>query len=156
MGSDELAMTVTCPLCYAKPGQACVYMNDHVLRSYEWSTGRTTKQYSHRMGDPTKRPHNDRRNKIVKTQEADRRAAYYAMMTKPPDGLFELRALDVAEYNKTKAWIRNFGNILWRRPWNAPMTRAEKTAFSTAWDARYESAQANRSERRTAPRKGTS
>lgn len=141
--SDAMAREVACPRCHARKEQPCTYLSDGEKSKWNGPGTWTYTIRSWKAGEPCQRVHNERRNSwYVKMNRARRREwevkaqAAYEKYKVPPAALFTLRALDVAEYGRTKDWLREHGHILWARPRNSPMTREEKTAFSSAWDAR--------------------
>lgn len=105
--ADAMALEAKCPLCKASPGRPCVYMADKVKRTYNYHTGITAATVVSERGTPTKRVHNDRRERVwKKIMRADREAYQKAHTDREPSALFALRAFDVAEYNQTKEWLR--------------------------------------------------
>ena len=138
MSEDEQAVyDVSCPKCKAKKWEDCIYLPVQTTRfSY------TPRQQAvrDRVGTPTKRPHNERRSKAVRKIEVARRQAYYDTMITPPAALVSLRAFDMEQYDKTKAWLRRHGHILWEmKSRGRAFTIDERFAFERAWDARVAS-----------------
>jgi hypothetical protein len=66
MNDQDVIDRVSCPKCKVKKGQPCVYVPIYVPALYARS--RQTQERLARVGTPTKRPHNERRDKLRKIE----------------------------------------------------------------------------------------
>lgn len=102
---EEAAYRLSCPLCLARKGEPCLYLEPAPRMEHRRSPGYQAQL--DRAGTPTKQPHAERFAKVDKYLRQARRAQELKVMkaTQPP-WLAPLRAFDAAEYEQMRDWLR--------------------------------------------------
>ena len=110
MGQEEEAISVSCPKCGAKRGEPCTYIP--LVEDGRYVTSNKIRARMAIVGTPTKRPHNDRMNRLTDVQRARRRRQRLQTgIASTPAALFALRDFDRREHERLKAWLKENWSI---------------------------------------------
>jgi hypothetical protein len=98
ISDPEVIAGVRCPLCKAKKGSPCIHMNSKAL---------------YRAGQPTKRPHQERRDSAyrMRRQKYLQAPAVQAVRVRT-DVVASLYEFDRREAMQLRAWLVAYGDIL--------------------------------------------
>lgn len=93
---DAIA-TGGCPRCGAPKGEPCQY-------TQESTTGSLYGRITHRVGDPTQRPHNERLQRLARREKRQ----HYRMNPIPPTppAIVALREFERQETDALTSWLR--------------------------------------------------
>jgi hypothetical protein len=111
--SDDEALLYDCPLCYQLAGMMCVYTPVAMADPHSRSVAQ--QQRLSRVGTPTSKVHNERRRVIYEF----RRRVYQQQLDEKRHKQRHLTARkalalwDAQEDIVLRAWLRQFGSILW-------------------------------------------
>lgn len=116
----EAVNTEKCPKCGAEPMRMCVYVQVPVPQGY--SRGGPAVERYQRSGTPTKVPHHERAEALRARKRKERQRAERKSLEKrraamkPSDETLEavraMRQYDLAEHEKLRAWVQEYGDIL--------------------------------------------
>lgn len=111
---EEVIAEVRCPLCKAKKGSPCVYVRNKVI--YQYANTASNRAKAARVGQPTKRIHQERRDSAYRARRQARSIAPQHPLLHIRPELLEvaaaMRAFDLQEYERLKVWIVAYGDIL--------------------------------------------
>lgn len=113
--TDEMALEVRCPLCKATPGQLCTYLHDKPVWMKEYDPVERRNRYfsvGPRKGEPTARPHNERRAQWWARHRAVLRRRATAEALRVPPAVAALHAYDMAQYRMLRDWLVDGGAML--------------------------------------------
>jgi hypothetical protein len=115
--SDKDALTVSCPLCSAAAGAPCTYAP--TVNTARWAHTELSRSRQARVGQPTLRPHNRRREAAWQKR---RRVSHAQQCPAPPrqrklvTPVVTLRQFDLAEWHAMRHFLTRDGHILWSKP----------------------------------------
>jgi hypothetical protein len=123
---------IRCRKCGAGPGKPCAKISSQVefwFKVHPAPEGRSRDDWARAampeglyrifltVGGPIANVHNERRIVALRRRAG---AGKPAPLPAAPAALVSLRALDLAEHNRLKDWLRVWGPVLWARPREAP------------------------------------
>jgi hypothetical protein len=109
----ELALTVRCPFCRARPGAPCLYSDVKPNKyRYDWKKDREALN-----GTPTKMPHQQRFHALFDKETRDAMRERYRdvmairMLPYQVANIRALREFDRHEAEQLATWFRTYGSI---------------------------------------------